>query len=144
MKHNDIIPRSMAMKGSILLATALLFSGTFASEIVSKSSAQFTFPTQATAVRWNPGLAKTGAFTLRNLGAGSRSVEFSWALPGSARSGSIGIFNLAGVCVKSFPVNASAGSVLWNSSGSVRAGKGVYFARFTYGTFKKSLKLIIF
>lgn len=132
------------MRWCFLPAMLLACFSIFASEIVTKSSAPFNFPLQVSAVRWNQALAKGGFFNSRFFGAGNRGIELSWALPGSPRSGSIAIFNLSGVCVKSFPVSTAAGSVIWNGTGAGRAAKGIYIAKFSCGAFKKNLKLIIF
>jgi len=132
------------MRWSFLPAVALVCVGVFASEIVTKSSAPFYFPMQVSAVRWNPVSAKGGAFSSRSFGAANKGIELSWTLPGGARSGSISLFNVAGSCIKTFPVTTPTGNVFWNNSGSGRVARGIYFANFSCAGFKKNLKLIIF
>jgi hypothetical protein len=134
----------MIMRWSFLPAVALVCVGVFASEIVTKSSAPFYFPSQVSAVRWNPASAKGGAFTSRSFGPGNKGIELSWTLPAGVRSGSIALFNVAGVCMKTFPVTTPSGNVVWNSTNSGRVARGIYFANFSCAGFKKNLKLLIF
>ncbi len=132
------------MRWSFIAAVALCSTGGFASEIVSKSSTSFYFPMTVTAVRPTPAAAKGAFFVSRSLGAGNKGVELSWKLPAGVRSGSIALFSVGGVCIKTFPVTTPTGHILWNNSGSGRVARGVYFANFTCSGVKKNLKIIIF
>ena len=132
------------MKSIAILMLFLCVIGAKASETVIKSSEPFSFPTTV-GVTWK--ISSTGkdlSFVSQTRYAGRKFVEFSWTVPGTTEKGSISVFNVAGLKLKTFPVASREGSVRWDVMADKRAGSGIYFAKLVCGSYKKNIKIAIY
>jgi flagellar hook assembly protein FlgD len=127
-----------------MVLLAFYVSGLFASEVVVKSSAPFSFPTTV-GVAWKVSLAgKDLSFVSQTRSFGRKTVEFSWAIPGAAEKGFISVFNVKGAKLKTFSLASREGTVQWDVAVDKRVGNGIYFAKLVYGAYKKNIKIAIY
>jgi hypothetical protein len=129
---------------SVYLAVCLSVAVRFAAaETVVKSSAPFSFPITVGISGNNLLQSANEIFLYNSHMAGNKTVELSWSLPVMAKTGTISIFTVAGVKVKTFAITSRSGRVVWDLTQG-RIGKGVYCATISYGPSTKNLKLVIY
>lgn len=117
--------------------------GVFAApETITKSSASFSFK-QGVGVLFPMGYSANGnSFYYKKIAVGKPGMAFSWVLPKEKDvPGKLSIFSLSGRLVKSFDLSKAKGSINWTMQNSKISG-GIYFAKLSYGSFNKSLKII--
>ncbi|MGB7568043.1 MAG: hypothetical protein WBM07_09295 [Chitinivibrionales bacterium] len=132
------------MKPIAILVLFLCVIGAKASETVVKSSVPFSFPT-VVGVTWKiSSNGKDLSFVSQTRYSGKKFVEFSWSVPGATEKGSISIFNVAGLKIKTFPVASREGSVRWDVLADKKIGIGIYFAKLVCGVYKKNIKIAVY
>jgi hypothetical protein len=117
--------------------------GVIASEIVTKSSAPFSFPTTVGVVWKNTVNENNASFISQTRRSGKNIVEFLWSFSSKVDKGNISVFNLSGSRIKMFSVSSREGSVQWDIYAGKKIAQGIYFAKLTCGNFKKDLRIII-
>jgi hypothetical protein len=131
----------MILKSSIFVLLMVL--GVFAApEILTKSSAPFAFK-PGIGVIYQKGYTINGiGFSYKKAASGKPAMVFSWTLPKEKNiPGKLSIFSISGRLVKSFDLSSTQGSVNWVMRNG-KAGSGVYFAKLSYGSFNKNLKIV--
>ena len=132
----------MVLKSRILVLLMVL--GIFAApeNIVKTSTVPFSF--LGTGVVWGISSKASGMnFTCKRSFAGSGVISISWSIPSAVKAGAakISVFTVSGKMVKSFGVASQSGTVEFKP-GLGKMSEGVYISTLTYGTFKKSLKMV--
>jgi hypothetical protein len=116
----------------------------FASEVVFKNSVPFSFP-MAVGVTWKVSSGgKDLSFVSQMRSFGRKVVEFSWSIPGAEENGSISVFSVRGVKIKSFPLISREGKLQWDVLADKRVGNGIYFAKLVCGAYKKNIKVAVY
>ena len=118
-------------------------AGAIVAETIAVGSNVFSFPV-ISAVKNIKVHQKPSYFRQSGLQPLSRSVTFSWSLPGvpSQQAGAITLYSLQGRVVSRLPVYKSSGTATWHLLPS-QCGSGVYIARIRIGTQAKNLKLML-
>jgi hypothetical protein len=110
-------------------------------ETVEKNSAEFSFPT-VTSVRESgnvPGAASL--FSITTSSAGKRNLSFAWSVAGTAKKGTISLYTLSGLKIRTIPVSSATGAVSLDLP-SKRIASGLYFATMSFGDFEKTINFI--
>ena len=130
--------RHAALGGILLLAVTLPHS-----EQITAESNTFTFPAMipVTVVR---SVVANPYFRHTALTPFSRTVSFSWSLPGVAekQTGVITVYSLLGRVVARIPVARSTGTAQWNFQTS-QCRSGIYLARISLSGQTRNLKLML-
>lgn len=129
-----------AVAGGCLVLAALT---TAYSEEIKAESNTFTFP-PITAVSTKSVLPQSSFFRHTGGRALSRSITFSWSLPGnvSEKAGTITVYSLLGRVVTKLPVQKNTGIATWNVDPKL-SKNGLFIARMSYGSTVKNLKLML-
>jgi hypothetical protein len=128
---------------SLWLAVVCLLPVILFAETVTKSSIPFSFPTGVAVHDNRYAAGSETVFTGTAHFTGKRVISFSWSAPQQAKKGSIALFSLSGVLVRSVAITAQSGSVEVNCTEN-QLPRGVYFAKLSFGTFEKTINFIMY
>jgi hypothetical protein len=133
----------MSIQKVAIVGCVLLFASTaLFAQVVEKSSASFTFPTNLTSAMGKQ-VAPGQATFFRTTGNISRKGVFTveWSVPTSASQGRISVYSISGVLIKNLVLTKNQGSLQCDLS---RSATGIYLATISYGTYRQNLKLALY
>jgi hypothetical protein len=130
------------MKGLFLILTAFFVFGINA-ETVTKNSDPFAFPFPTRTIGQFSVQSKDIEFSYNLHSLNQSIVTLSWALPVKADRGSISIFTLSGIKIKTIAIAEPQGSINMGPSNGGKLPNGVYIASLSYGMCKKNIQMLI-
>jgi hypothetical protein len=138
MKHLTTSRKGKGMKIRFLVLTAVLFGNAFAVTDF-KVSPQFSFLDATGIQAASVGSAVSAACNYHVSKTGSVTISWSADVKDNA---TLTIYSVSGAMVQVFPIKQAAGSLVWNASAK-KIARGIYFAKFSFGTSLKNLKIVL-
>lgn len=123
--------------GGVLVAFSLAFG-----ETITATSDVFSFP-PLLGIKDGQNTGCPLYFKFSGASLKSHRAVFTWSLPATIKNGNgvIRIYSLLGRIVKTFPINARTGSIVWKMTPSEEMA-GLCIARFSFGPYQQNFKLV--
>lgn len=125
-----------------LILAVLCATAGITAETVVKNSAPFQFPVIVGVANSEWMKVNQTAFSVKSSFAAAGALTFSWSVPQKAARGSIALFTISGVKVKTVAITKPSGLITLSNRDLPAAG--IYFAKLSFAGIEKTSNFVVY